>query len=189
MTSVAMPVARRRFTVEEYERMAQVGILGEHDRVELLEGEIVEMALIGAPHAGCVNRLIRLFATLLGDRVVVSAQNPLRLGQHSEPQPDLALLRPRPDFYSARHPEPDDVLLVIEVSSSSAAFDRLVKLPLYARAGVRQAWLVDLDTETVEVHRPIATGTYGDPQIVQRGERVVVDAFPDAVLTAADVLG
>jgi len=134
-----MPVSRWKFTVDEYARMAEAGILGEDDRVELLEGEIVEMAPIGPPHAGCVNRLTRLLTSRLGDRAVVGVQNPIRLGSLSEPQPDLTLLRPRRDLYSEGHPEADDVLLVVEVASSTSAFDRQVKMPLYAQAGIPQA--------------------------------------------------
>jgi Uma2 family endonuclease len=188
---VALPVSRRRFTVDEYERMAEAGILGEDDRVELLEGEIVEMAPIEPVHAGCVNRLNHLLMSRLGDRAVVSVQNPIRLSLHSEPQPDVVLLRARDDFYSAGHAGPGDVLLAVEVCWATAAYDGLVKLPLYARAGVAQAWLVDLDGGAVEAYRLAApgAGAYGEPEVARGDDTVVIDAFPDVPLAASEILG
>lgn len=183
-----MPAPRWKFTVDDYARMAQAGILGEDDRVELLEGEIVEMAPIGPLHAACVKRLNRLFAARLGDLAVVSVQDPIRLGSRSEPQPDLALLRPRDDLYSALHPEPADVLLVVEVAFSTGPFDRLVKMPLYAEWRIPQAWLVDLDAGVIEVYRLRAEGRYGEPEVVAGRDRVVIDAFDAVELTAADIL-
>src|SRR5204862_4227841 len=112
----------------------------------------------------------------------------VRLGTYSEPQPDVALLRPRPDFYKERHPEADDVLVVVEVSASTAHYDRAVKLPLYGRAGIGQAWLVDLDENVVEVYRLARGGSYGEPELVTGEARLVLDAFPDVALTAADIL-
>ncbi len=185
---MAISVSRRLFTADEYEQMAEAGILHEDDRLELLEGEIVEMTPIGPPHSGCVNQLNRLFTSRIGDRAVVAVQNPIRLGTLSEPQPDVVLLEPRADFYSTTHAGPDDVLLLVEVSSS-APFDRLVKMPLYARYGIRQAWLVDVDAKVVEVYRLTGEGSYGDPELVQGPARVPVDAFPDVSVTAADILG
>ena len=169
--------------------MTQVGILRKDDRVELLEGEIVEMAPIGPPHAACVNRLVRLFTALLGDRVIVSVQNPVRLDERSEPQPDVALLKPQAGFYATRHPEPDDVLLLVEVSSSTAPFDRLVKLPLYAEAGIRQAWLVDLDEGVVEVHRQAAGLSYGEVEVARGNDHIRIDAFAGLSVIAAEILG
>jgi len=170
--------------------MAEAGILGEDDRVELLEGEIVEMAPIAPVHAGCVKRLLHLLTSRLGDRAVVSVQDPVRLGIHSEPQPDVALLRPRADFYSTHHPDAEDVLLVVEVSLATAAFDRLGKLPLYAGAGVPQAWLVDLDARTVEIYRLAAGGAaYREPELTRGPDGVTIDAVPDVTLTASEILG
>jgi Uma2 family endonuclease len=150
-----MPVQapRRLFTVDEFRQMAEIGIFGEDDRVELLAGEIVEMTPIGQRHAGCVNDLNRVFSDALGSRVIVSVQNPIRLGEHSEPQPDLALLRFRADFYRDAHPGPADVLLVVEVAETSAATERADKVPLYGRAGVREAWVIDLGSSLVDVYR------------------------------------
>ena len=132
--------------------MVAAGVLGEDDRVELVEGEIVQMAPVGARHAASVNALARLLQRQVGDRALVSVQNPVRLSPRSEPQPDLAVLAWRDDGYRDELPGPADVLLVVEVAESSVATDRDVKLPLYGRAGIGEAWLVDLPAGTIEVH-------------------------------------
>ena len=142
----------RAWTAAEYEQMVAAGVLGEDDRVELVEGEIVEMAPVGARHAASVNALARLLQRQVGDRALVSVQNPVRLSPRSEPQPDLAVLAWRDDGYRDELPGPADMLLVVEVAESSVATDRDVKLPLYGRAGIGEAWLVDLPAGTIEVH-------------------------------------
>ncbi|MBI4611270.1 MAG: Uma2 family endonuclease [Candidatus Rokubacteria bacterium] len=180
---------RRRFSVEEYHRMGQAGVFSEDDRVELIEGEIIEMTPIGARHAACVRRLGHLFNSLLGQRITVSVQSPLGLGLHSEPQPDLALLRPRPDFYAQAHPGPEDVWLVVEVADTSVEFDRTVKIPLYARAGIPNAWLVDLSTETVEEYRDPTPDGYRNFRRIPRGETISLEAFRDVSLTVETILG
>jgi Uma2 family endonuclease len=135
---------RHRLTVDEYYRMAEVGILAPDARVELIEGEIVDVAPIGSRHSSTVNRLNRILTRAAGDRSLVQVQGPVRLGIRSEPVPDLAVLRHRDDFYRNSHATGADVLLVIEVSNSTLAYDRDVKIPLYARHGIQEAWLVDL---------------------------------------------
>ncbi len=186
---MTIEVKRRRFTVDDYYRMAEVGILTEDDRVELLDGEIVEMSPIGSDHAGHVKRLNTLFTSRLGARVVVSVQDPVRLSRHSEPQPDVALLRPRADFYARGHPRPDDVLLLIEVADTSVEADRRIKMPLYARAGIEEVWLVDLTTERVEVYRGPAADGYREIRALARGQGIVPQAFPDLALGVDDLLG
>lgn len=181
-------VTRRKFTVEEYHLLARAGILKEDDRVELVEGEIVEMSPIGSRHAACVARLTAWAGRLQG-RAVAWVQNPVRLGDFAEPQPDLALLRPRADFYAAAHPTPEDVLLVVEVAETSSDYDRQVKVPLYARWGIPEAWLVDLDRDHVEVYRDPSADGYRHVRAVPRGERLAPAAFPDLSLQADDVLG
>jgi hypothetical protein len=172
---VAASLVRHRFSVEDYYRMAEAGILTESSRVELIEGEIVEMTAIGSRHAACVKRLMHLLTARVGERAVVSVQDPVRLSAFSEPQPDLALLRPRDDFYARAHPGPQDTLLVIEVAETSAALDRGVKGPLHARAGIAEMWLADLEQDVVEVFRdPSAEGYRAargarDPRIDQTG--------------------
>lgn len=160
MSSTAPDLPRRhRYTRAEYYRMAEAGIFGEDDRVELIEGEIIDMAPTGSQHAGTLKFLARTLQRIAADRAIVSVQDPLHLDEFSEPEPDLALLQPRDDFYRAAHPQPQDVLLVIEVAESSLAYDRDVKLPLYARHGIPEAWLVDLDGRRLERYaQPQADG-------------------------------
>lgn len=186
---MSVQIAKRLFTVSEYHQMAQAGIFSEDDRVELLEGEIVEMSPISSRHASCVKRLNELFTRLLGGRVIVSVQDPIRLSEHSEPQPDLALLRPRPDFYSAEHPQPKDVLLLIEVCETSADFDRRVKLPLYAKADITEVWLVNLAQEQIEIYRTPSPHGYSETQTFVRGQVLTVPNFPDVALQAEEILG
>jgi Uma2 family endonuclease len=186
---MGVQLARRLFTVAEYHKMAEAGILSEDDRVELLEGEIVAMSPIGSRHAGLVNRLNRLFSQRAGDQVVVSVQNPVRLGGYSEPQPDLALLRPRADFYTSSHPGPEDVLLAVEVAETSAAVDREVKVPLYARFGVPEVWLVDLAEDLVEVFREPSAEGYREVLVLRRGESLAPALLPDLLVPVDAVLG
>ncbi len=177
-----------RFSVVEYHQMADGGVFGEDDRVELLEGEVVEMAPIGSRHAGCVNRLTMFYAGRLAGRVIVAVQNPVRLSEHSEPQPDLALLRPRPDAYACGHPGPEDVLLVVEVADATAIWDRRHKLPLYAAAGLAEVWLIDLTAAVVEVCRQPEGGAYRELRVAAPGEHVAPQAFPEASLPVRNLL-
>jgi Uma2 family endonuclease len=186
---MALGLSRRLFTVHEYYQMAQAGILTEDDRVELIEGEIVQMAAIGSRHAACVDRLNQLFSARVAERAIVRVQNPVRLSDYSEPEPDLALLQPRPDFYAAAHPGPADVLLLVEVADTSAGVDRTAKMPLYARAGIVEAWLVDLHVEWVEAHRQPTPRGYQEVCSLGRGTRLAVAAFSDLTLTVDDILG
>ncbi|MFZ1431025.1 MAG: Uma2 family endonuclease [Geminicoccaceae bacterium] len=141
-----------RFDVDDYYRMAEVGILSREDRVELIEGGIVDMAPIGSAHAGTTDQLSRLVARAFADGLVhVRVQGPLRLDVHNEPEPDLMLLRPRADGYRTGHPTAADVLLLVEVADSSLAYDRGPKLALYARHGVAEVWIVDLAGRSIEV--------------------------------------
>lgn len=186
---MAVQVLRRVFTVDEYHRMAAAHIFGEDDRVELIEGEVVQMTPVGSRHAACVKRLIRLLDRGAGERAIVGAQDPIRLGTRSEPQPDVVLLRPRPDFYAAAHPGPDDVILVIEVAETSAEYDRSIKVPLYGQAGIPEAWLVDLAGDCVEVFRTPAPQGYREVQRVQRGQSLSPQVFPDVEFTVDEVIG
>ena len=189
MRAVAAPLTRRRFTVDEYYRMAEAGILREDDRVELLDGEIVEMTPIGPGHAGQVNCLTRIFTSRLGDRAIVSVQNPVILGTHWEPEPDFVLLRPRLDDYRTAHPRPADVLLVVEVADTSLARDRKIKLPAYAAAGVPEVWILNLREERIEVYRDPAADGYRDVRRWGRGTRLAPRAFSDLELSVDEVLG
>jgi Uma2 family endonuclease len=151
--SAVYPVSRHRLKVEDFHKMGSAGILTEDDRVELIEGELIDMAPIGSEHAGVVYLLTQLITLAAGQAAIVGAQNPLILGEYSEPQPDILVLRPREDYYRKAHPRPEDVLLLIEVADSTVRFDRKVKIPLYARHNVPEVWLVDLAQRCVEVYR------------------------------------
>src|SRR5918912_896850 len=157
---MSVQIAKRYFNVSEYYRMAEAGILTADDRVELIEGEIVQMSPIGSLHAACVRRLNQLLQRLLGHAAVISVQDPVRLSDFSEPEPDVALLKPRADFYAHQHPTPDDVLLIIEVADTTVLYDRNVKVPLYARAGIPEVWLVDLQQDLIEVYARPTSGAY-----------------------------
>lgn len=177
------------FNVDEYYRMAEVGLLSEDDRVELIEGEIIEMSPIGSTHGGTVNRSSTFLNRKLGDIVIVAVQNPVRLDDFSEPQPDLALLRPRKDFYSKAHPRAEDVLVVIEVSDTSLGYDRNVKLPLYARAGIPEAWLIVPAKEVIEIHSQPKHGKYQKTQRVKRGKTLASPTIPNFSCKVDDLLG
>jgi Uma2 family endonuclease len=149
---MAVQLAKRYFNVTEYYRMAEAGILTEADRVELIDGEIVKMSPIGSLHAACVRQLDAMLQRQTEQYALVSVQSPIRLSDFSEPEPDVALLRPRSDHYAQAHPAPADVLLVIEVADTTAMSDRNVKVPLYARAGIPEVWLIDLQQDLIEIY-------------------------------------
>jgi Uma2 family endonuclease len=169
----------RRFTVDECYRMAEAGILGPGERVELIEGEVVQMAAIESRHAACVNRLNRFLNRAVGHRALITVQNPVRLSDLSEPAPDVAVIRPREDDYAAAHPSREDVFLIIEVADTTMAFDREVKAPLYAAATVPEYWLVDIPADRVEVYRDPAGGGYREVTIHGRGDVLRPLAVPD----------
>jgi Uma2 family endonuclease len=175
MSAVAQTLTRHwPFSVDDYQRMGDTGILHEDDRVELIDGEIVAMPPIGSPHGGRVNRLTRIMISGVGERAIVAPQNPIVLGRRSEPEPDLAILRPRPDFYTDSHPQPTDVLLLIEVAESSRDYDLNVKVPLYARHAIPEVWVVDIPTRQVlRFSRPHA-GTYQDQHPLDLRQPVAV---------------
>jgi len=153
--------SRHRLDVDAYYKMAEAGILTRAHRVELIDGEIIDLNAIGSPHAGLTNRLVRHFARAAADGLtLVSVQNPLRLDDFNEPEPDLMLLRPRADDYRASHPSAADVVLLIEVSDSSLAYDRGRKLAVYAQFGVPEVWIVDILGAAVEVYRQPKDGAY-----------------------------
>ena len=175
---VAHPV-QHLLTVGDFYKMGEAGILGPDDRVELIEGALIDMAPIGSPHAGMVTRLNNLFVQALAGRAVLSPQNPVRLGEYSEPQPDLSVLRAREDFYADAHPGPADVLLLIEVADTSVRFDRETKVPLYARHGVPEVWLIDLNARRVEVYRAPTGGAYRERLFPENTETLAPSLLPD----------
>ncbi len=180
---------RRRFTVEEYVRMIETGILGKYDRAELIQGEVVEKVTIGSRHAAAVAMLHMMFVTALGHRAQVRSAGLIRLLPDSAPEPDVVLLRWRDDFYRMAHPAGEDVMLAVEVSETSLRYDRTVKLPLYARAGIREAWIVNLEGGVIEVYRgPTPTG-YTNVGRAERGGHVTPGTFPDVALSVTEILG
>jgi Uma2 family endonuclease len=179
---------QHRFNVKEYYRMAETGVLRPDARVELLDGQIIDMSPIGPFHGGLVKRLSRIFNLTAKGRWLVSTQDPLRLDDHSEPEPDVMLLKPVADDYTSRHPQPDDVFLLIEVSDSTLDYDRAEKLPAYGRAGVLEVWIVNLQDATLEIYRePHFTG-YGSKAVLHAGDQAAPLAFPDAVVDVAELL-
>ena len=189
MVTSAPPVPaleRRLFTVDEYHAMTRAGILQEGDRVVLIDGVLFKMAAIGPRHLYAVNRLNQLFVERLQRRAMVSVQNPVRLNGRSEPEPDLALLRPNPD--TSRPPGPEDVFLLVEVADSSLEVDRAVKVPLYARAGISEVWIVALREDQVEVYREPSNGRYKQTLLLEREDEVGIAALPEAGAFSVDEL-
>jgi len=179
---------KHRFSVKEYYRMAEIGVLRPDARVELLDGQIIDMSPIGPLHGGVVKRLIQHFTRLSKGRWMVAAQDPVQLNDYSEPQPDLMLLKPAPDDYTGRHPRPEDLFLLIEVADTTLVSDREQKLPAYGCAGIAEVWLVNLVEGTIEIHRePNFTG-YGSKTILRAGDKAVPQTFPDAAVPVAELL-
>jgi len=178
-----------KLSADEYERMGEVGIFHEDDRVELLDGELYEMPPIGDDHIGTVNDVNFLFVSRLGGRAVVSPQSPIRLSDNSESQPDLTVLRPREDRYRRGKARPEDVLLVIEVARSSLDYDRLTKLPRYAAAGIVEVWIVNLVDEQVEVYRDPAGDIYKTRTIHVRGDTIAPATLSDLTIRVDEILG
>jgi Uma2 family endonuclease len=184
-----MSVQTARFTVAQYDLMIEAGVFPPGYRAELIEGEIIEMSPIGPPHAACVGRLTQRLILLLQHDVIVWVQNPIRLDDYSEPEPDVTVLKPREDFYAKSLPTPAEVLLLVEVSESSLEFDRKRKLPLYARAGVPEVWIVNLADERVEVFADPADGVYQTTAQVGRGEALQARGVEGLRLGVSEVLG
>ena len=177
-----------RFSVVEYYRLAEAGILAPDARVELVDGRIYDMLPIGPFHSGVGSKLQTLFSSVAKGRWIVRTQWPIRLDDSSEPVPDLALVKPRADHYAEHHPRPPDVFLLIEVARRSLQFDRKTKLVAYARAGIQEYWIVNLKARLVEVYRgPLPIGEYSQAIRLQAEDAVAPVAFPDARITVADL--
>jgi Uma2 family endonuclease len=182
-------ISKKLFTVDEYSRMAEAGILNEDDRVELIEGEIIEMSPIGHRHSGCVARAMRLFFEAFGRTTVVMSQSPLLLSDWTAPLPDIIVLRPRSDFYDTRTPNAADVLLAVEVSDSSLQYDHDIKVPLFADAGTLEVWIEDLQQDLILVFRDPAGKAYKTTLTCHRGDSISPVAFPDKTFAVDDLLG
>ncbi len=177
---------RRLINVEEYYKMAEVGILTEHDRVELIQGEIIEKSPISSKHAAAVNRFSNVLIDLIFDFAIVRVQNPIKINAINEPEPDVVILKYKDDFYAEKHPGPDDIRIVIEVADTTLAYDREIKLPLYASVGIPEFWLVDLAKNEIEVHRSPSVDIYKRIEICRPGDSIYLPTFETSV--EADLL-
>lgn len=167
--------------------MGEAGVFAPDARLELIEGEIIEMAPIGGPHMSQVNKLNRLLVERTGDRAIVSVQNPLVIADRSVPQPDLVLLKPRGDEYAHSLPTASDVVLVVEVADTTLSFDLRTKVPLYARCGVAEAWVVDVNKQVIHVFRDPTPAGYGTNLTLRPGEKVACVALPEAAVEVAEL--
>jgi Uma2 family endonuclease len=178
-------VEKRLFTADEFYRMADAGIFGEDDRVELIEGEILQMSAINQRHFSCVNRANDVFTAAFKGRAIVSVQNPLRLNNYNEPMPDIVLLKPRADYYASERHTPADTLLVVEVSDTTIRYDQKIKLPLYAAAGIQEVWIENLQADVLLVCRD----GVGKELTLRRGDSVSPIAFPEMTFKVENLLG
>jgi len=186
MSSVFTPT-RMRITVDRYQQMVAAGVLTSSDRVELIEGEILDMAPIGTRHAGVTGRLVKRLVLSLGNAATVRAANPIDLGSYSEPEPDLLVLRPRADDYMRAHPQAEDVLLLIEVADRSLAFDQGAKKELYARFGVSEYWVVDLNGQRIFAYLAPAHSAFQRSDEYLIDETISPQAFPDVRLAIREL--
>jgi Uma2 family endonuclease len=184
---MAVPLLKGPFTVDMYQRLPALGVLADDARVELIGGQVVEMSPIGDRRANCVRRLNRAFAPHV-NLAVIDVQSTLVLGEHDAPQPDLSVLKPRADAY-LRHPRAPDTLLVIEVADSSLAYDRDVKIPMYAAAGIPEVWLVNLPANRIDVYRQPVAAAYASVHSVSRGETLSPLLLPTIILHAVEIIG
>ncbi len=174
--------------IHEWHRMGEAGVFSENNHIELIDGEILEMAPIGFNHAGHLNRLTSVFSFLLADNAVLSVQNPLQLSHFSEPQPDFMLLKPEANFYSSRHPNADDVLLLIEVSDSTLAFDQNQKLQLYARHNIPEYWILNLIDNCLEVYRQPHSESYEQKTTLRTGDNLTLSQLNDISISVSAIL-
>ena len=186
-TTMPQPV-RLRFTVDEYYKMIELGLLKDYEKAEIIEGELIKKMTVGDKHAAVVNFLTKFFVKMVSDDVLVSIQNPVRLSDYDEPEPDLTLADLR-KFDGKRHPRPDEVILLVEVSDSTVKYDRDKKLPLYAEVEIPEVWIVNLPSELVEVHTKPSVGLYQFVKIFKRGETVKSEALPELNLPVDKILG
>ena len=186
LTAVPTPF-KYRLTVEQYYKMAEVGILGIEHRTELIEGEIIEMSPIGAKHAGTINRLSRVLSPRISDQAIISIQNSIRLNDSSEPQPDLAILHLRDDCYTESIPTPTEIFLLIEVSDSTLKYDREVKIPLYAKAGIPEVWIANIEEQIFEVYKSPNQDRYEQVQNYGKGEVISMSMFANIAIAVDEV--
>jgi Uma2 family endonuclease len=181
--NVALGSERTRISADRYQKMVATGVLTKYDRVELIDGDMINMAPIGPPHSAVVARLTKQFVLSVVDSAIVSPGGSIRLGDYSVPQPDLMLLKPRVDFYAGQIPTPPDVLLLVEVSESSLAFDQSTKRALYARHGVEEYWVVDIPGKRVNVYRKPRGDEYAEAVECTSSDVVSPRALPAVQVT------
>ncbi|MEZ4706465.1 MAG: Uma2 family endonuclease [Caldilineaceae bacterium] len=186
---MAMQLQHKLFTVDDLEQMLESGILTENDNVELLDGELVTMSPVGSRHVACVNRLNQSISRIVGEEAIVSVQNPIRIRPDSQPEPDIAILRPRDDFYANALPEAIDVLLLIEVSDSSLDYDKEIKLGIYGRGGVPEVWIVNLHDEQVDSYRGPFNGGYRLRERFLLGENIKAELLPALEVNISQIFG
>jgi Uma2 family endonuclease len=182
-----MQLLTRKFTVDQYHKMADVGILTEDDRVELIKGEIIEMSPIGLKHAATVKRLNRSFQQKLGNKAIISVQDPIQLNDNSEPQPDIALLKLRADFYETQAPTPEDILLIVEVADTTFNYDRDIKIPLYAENGILEVWLIDTNHQFITIYRQPNKEGYQIIQTSKKIQNLSLLTFPDVTISTSEI--
>ena len=182
-------IVPKRFRVEDFRKMTEVGILPEESGWEIIDGYLIDKMSIGSKHAGTVNRLNQTLVFLLGRKAVVAVQNPIHIDDYNEPEPDIALLKPREDFYAESLPAPQDVLLLIEVSGSTIEYDRDIKKTLYAEAGIAEFWLVNLKENTVERYSLPKNGNYRLAEILEFGETIKAGTIENLELKIEEILG
>ncbi len=186
---MAIEILRKKFTVAQYHQMAKSGILTRGDRVELLGGEVIQMPPVGQAHWIGVDCLTELLSLALAFKAIVRVRSPIALGSTSAPQPDIAVLRERIDFYGEEPSRPEDIFALVEVSDRTVEFDRMVKLPIYAASGIAEVWIVDLVAGAVEVYREPGVGGYGQVEFLERGKEIGFEAFPNIGFTVDELLG
>ena len=182
-----MPVQGHRFSVEEYYRLAEIGVLRADSRTELLDGQIYDLFRVSPLHAAITQLIAKPFFEQPEEQFIVSIRNPVRLDQFSEPEPDVVLIKYRPDYYKTRHPEPRDVFLLIEVADVSLDYDRN-KLSTYGRAGIPEVWIVNLDDRIVEIYREPDLNGYSSKIIISAGDTAKPQAFPDVAVDVGRLL-
>jgi len=185
----SQPQPRRlRFTVDEYYKMIELGMLKDYEKAEIIEGELIQKMPIGKKHSAVVEKLNEILRDRLGKSVSLRNQQPVRFGKYNEPEPDLAILHRREDFYANTRPVPKDVLILIEVSDATLKYDRDTKLTLYAEAGVPEAWIVNLPNDIIEIHQKPSVGIYQLTKIFKRGEQIESEILPDLKLEVNEIL-
>lgn len=186
ITTMPQPV-QLRFTVDQYYKMIELGMLKDYEKAEIIEGELIKKMTVGDKYAFVVDNLTRFFIKNVSDKVLVRVQNPVRLTEYNEPEPDITLADLR-KFDGRRHPRPAEIILLIEVSDSTLKYDRDKKLPLYAEAEIPEVWIVNLANEIVEVHTKPSVELYQLVKIFKRGETIETETLPNLFLKVDDIL-